>query len=99
MSDDGYDDLKQTYQRAKEQHAAFRAANGYDRNDPPDAPTRSHGGARAGSGQPRLDEDDPTVSITLTVPGQYAAWLLAYGQGNRSAGLRKLIEHAIGEGE
>jgi hypothetical protein len=51
----------------------------------------SWGGQRPGAGRPRLDAE-PLVRVTVTVPAALAARLKELGDGNASAGVRRLLE-------
>ena len=52
----------------------------------------THGGKRPGAGRPTIDGEDPTESHNLTAPSTVWRLLERLGDGNRSAGLRKLAE-------
>lgn len=53
------------------------------------------GGWRGGdSGRPRIIDDDPTVNHTVSLPSRLWRRLEALGNGNFSAGVRKLAELA-----
>jgi len=52
------------------------------------------GGSREGAGRPALS-DEPTVRKTVTLPESVAAFLEDAGDGNASAGVRKLAEAAM----
>jgi hypothetical protein len=45
---------------------------------------------KPGAGRPRLSPS-PTVRLTVTLPTELAAQLRALGQGNASAGVRRLL--------
>lgn len=49
------------------------------------------GGARVGSGRKPLADGEPTVRKTVTLPASQAAELETLGDGNLSAGIRKLM--------
>jgi hypothetical protein len=53
--------------------------------------TNKHGGKRRGAGRPPLSSEN-TVPITLTLRPSDIAYLSKLGQGNVSAGVKKLIE-------
>lgn len=46
---------------------------------------------RAGAGRPPLSSS-PTVRVTVTLPAPLAARLKELGEGNASAGVRRLLE-------
>jgi hypothetical protein len=51
--------------------------------------TNSWGGSREGAGRPSLSDED-TVRKTITVPESVAEHLEEVGDGNASAGVRRL---------
>lgn len=51
--------------------------------------TSSWGGSREGAGRPSLSDED-TVRKTITVPESVAEYLEEVGDGNASAGVRRL---------
>jgi hypothetical protein len=56
-------------------------------------PLSWHGGRRAGAGRlPTYRE--PLVRATVTLPASYAEQLRAFGDGNLSEGIRRLVEEA-----
>ena len=56
-------------------------------------PLTLHGGRRAGAGRPPTYRE-PLVRATVTVPASYAEQLRAFGDGNLSEGIRRLVEEA-----
>lgn len=52
----------------------------------------THGGARPGAGRPRLDDSQPTERHTITLPAGVWRMIEQAGDGNRSAGVRRLLE-------
>lgn len=54
----------------------------------------THGGLRPGAGRPPLDDDpaNPTERHTITLPANVWRRIEALGEGNRSAGIRTLID-------
>ena len=56
-------------------------------------PLSLHGGRRAGAGRPPTYRE-PLVRATVTVPASYAEQLRAFGDGNLSEGIRRLVEEA-----
>jgi len=58
---------------------------------PTDTPRR--GGRRPGAGRPPA-YTEPLVRKTVALPKSYAAQLAAFGQGNLSEGIRRLVEFA-----
>jgi len=56
--------------------------------------TKDHGGKRAGAGRPALTEGEKVRAITVTLSERDIAFLERIGDGNRSAGIRRLIEAA-----
>jgi hypothetical protein len=50
------------------------------------------GGKREGAGRPALFPAEPTVRATVTLPAALAARLRELGNGNLSAGIRRLAE-------
>lgn len=55
--------------------------------------TTQHGGTREGAGRKPLT-DEPTESSRITMPASYWQYVKELGNGNASAGIRKLIEVA-----
>jgi hypothetical protein len=56
-------------------------------------PLSWHGGRRAGAGRPPTYRE-PLVRATVTLPASYAEQLRAFGDGNLSEGIRRLVEEA-----
>jgi hypothetical protein len=56
-------------------------------------PLSLHGGRRAGAGRPPTYRE-PLVRATVTLPASYAEQLRAFGAGNLSEGIRRLVEEA-----
>lgn len=50
------------------------------------------GGKREGAGRPPLSPAEPTVRVTVTLPAALAARLKELGEGNASAGVRRLLD-------
>lgn len=61
--------------------------------DPAPKKTRKSGGGgnRSNSGRKPVSGDSPTISRTVTVPPEDRDFLMALGDGNMSAGIRKVI--------
>lgn len=59
----------------------------------PDAAKAHRGGPRPNSGRKRLYAS-PVLRYTVRLPAEYVAALTAYGEGNMSAGVRRLVEEA-----
>ena len=53
--------------------------------------TNTHGGAGRGQGRKPLDPGDPTESHAVTLPAGTWRMIEQAGDGNRSAGLRRLL--------
>lgn len=56
-------------------------------------PKPAHGGARAGAGRPPI-HGERMVRRTITLPGSLAEQLAALGDGNLSAGIRRIAAQA-----
>lgn len=56
-------------------------------------PLSVHGGRRAGAGRPPTYRE-PLVRATGTLPASYVEQLRAFGDGNLSEGIRRLVEEA-----
>ena len=57
-------------------------------------PAATHGGPRAGSGRPSISAE-PTERHSVTAPASMWRYIEQAGNGNRSAGLRKIVEIAM----
>lgn len=57
--------------------------------------SRSHGGPRPGAGRKPLRDDESMVRSTVTLLKTHHDYLAKLGNGNVSAGIRKLIEGMI----
>ena len=55
---------------------------------------RSHGGRREGAGRPRFSEHELMERATISLPSSYMEGIHQYGEGNLSAGIRRLWEEA-----
>lgn len=53
-----------------------------------------HGGPRPGAGR-RPEYREPLRRATVALPESYIEQLRRYGQGNLSAGIRRLVEEAL----
>jgi hypothetical protein len=57
--------------------------------------SHGHGGPRPGSGRKRIKDDEPLVRSTVTLLKTHHDYLAKLGDGNVSAGIRKLVEGLI----